>query len=90
MDRDLYLTDEDIHGLEEDSEIIILQNKLDKAKERIEELEDNINIAIDFIKKDLIVNERWKKEESTPIIRRVIDTLIKYDNCLLQALKSEQ
>lgn len=34
MDRE-YLTDEDIHGLEEDSEITVLQNKLDKANEFI-------------------------------------------------------
>lgn len=75
---------------EEEAEKMVLQNKLDQANERIEELEDNINTAVDFIKKDLIVNERWKKEETTPIIRRIIDTLIKYDNCLLQALKSDE
>ena len=69
---------------------MVLQNKLDKANERIEELEDNIETAIDLIKKDLIINERWKKEESTTIIIRIIDTLIKYDNCLLKALKSDQ
>lgn len=75
---------------EEEAEKMVLQNKLDKANERIEELEDNIETAIDLIKKDLIINERWKKEESTTIIIRIIDTLIKYDNCLLKALKSDQ
>ena len=89
MDRE-FLTDEDIHALDEDSEITVLQNKLDKANERIEELEENINTAIDLIKKDLIVNERWKKEEPTPIIKRIVETLIKYDNCILRALKSDE
>lgn len=88
MSKEELIRDEDY--TEEEAEKMILQNKLDKANEIIEELEDNINTAIDLIKKDLIVNERWKKEESTPIIRRIIDTLIKYDNCLLKALKSDQ
>lgn len=88
MTKEELIRDEDY--TEEEAEKIVLQNKLDKANERIEELEDSINTAVDFIKKDLIVNERWRKEESTPIIRRIIDTLIKYDNCLLQALKSDE
>ena len=88
MTREELIRDEDY--TEEEAEIMVLQNKLDQANERIEELKDNINTAVDFIKKDLIVNERWKKEETTPIIRRIIDTLIKYDNCLLQALKSDE
>lgn len=88
MTKEELIRDEDY--TEDEAEKIVLQNKLDKANERIEELEDNINTAVDFIKKDLIINERWKKEESTPIIRRIIDTLIKYDNCLLQALKSDE
>lgn len=88
MRKEELIRDEDY--TEEEAEKMILQNKLDKANERIEELEDSINTAVDFIKKDLIVNERWRKEESTPIIRRIIDTLIKYDNCLLQALKSDE
>ena len=37
-----FLTDEDIHALDEDDEITILQNKLNKANERIEELEETI------------------------------------------------
>ena len=88
MTKEELIRDEDY--TEEEAEIMVLQNKLDQANERIEELKDNINTAVDFIKKDLIVNERWKKEETTPIIRRIIDTLIKYDNCLLQALKSDE
>lgn len=88
MSKEELIRDEDY--TEEEAEKIVLQNKLDKANERIEELEDNIETAIDLIKKDLIINERWKKEESTTIIIRIIDTLIKYDNCLLKALKSDQ
>lgn len=37
-----YLTDEDIHGCEEDETEIILRDKLKKAEERIKELEEMI------------------------------------------------
>lgn len=37
-----YLTDEDIHGCEEDETEMWLRNKLTKAQERIEELEEII------------------------------------------------
>ena len=37
-----YLTDEDIHGCEEDETEMWLRNELRKAQERIEELEEII------------------------------------------------
>lgn len=40
-----YLTDEDIHGCEEDKTETILRDKLKKAEERIKELEEMINDA---------------------------------------------
>lgn len=40
-----YLTDEDIHGCEEDETETILRDKLKKANERIEELEEIIDEA---------------------------------------------
>lgn len=89
MDRE-FLTDEDIHALDEDDEMTVLRNKLSRANERIEELEDKINTAIGFIQKDLIVNRKWQEEEKSPLIIRLTETLIKFDNCLLEALKSDE
>ena len=43
--NDYFLTDEDIHGCEENETEIILRNRLKKAEERIEELEEIINEA---------------------------------------------
>ena len=63
MDRE-FLTDEDIHGLEEDLEITVLQNKLDKANERIEELEDELKeykIEHKIMKQILIENNLWER-----------------------------
>ena len=58
-DRDLYLTDSEIHGLEEDSEVVQLREEVDKLKEKLEDREDKINtvkeLINDFIKLNLPV-----------------------------------
>ena len=58
-DRDLFLTDSEIHGLEEDSEIVQLRKEMDKLKEKLEDREDKINTVKElinaFIKLDLPV-----------------------------------
>ena len=58
-DRDLFLTDSEIHGLEEDSEIVQLRKEVDRLKEKLEDREDRINtvkkIVNDFIKLNLQV-----------------------------------
>ena len=58
-DRNLYLTDSEIHGLEEDSEVVQLREKVDKLKEKLEDREDKINtvkeLINDFIKLNLPV-----------------------------------
>jgi hypothetical protein len=41
-----YLTDEDIHGCEEDETETILRDKIRKKEERIEELEDAIKYIL--------------------------------------------
>ena len=38
-----YLTDEDIHGCEEDTTEMLLRDRLKKAEERIKELEETID-----------------------------------------------
>ena len=40
-----YLTDEDIHGCEEDTTEMLLRDRLKKAEERIKELEEIIDEA---------------------------------------------
>lgn len=47
----LYLTDEDIHGCEENDTEILLRSRLDKANERIEELEDVLDEIREVINK---------------------------------------
>lgn len=41
--NDYFLTDEDIHGCEENETEIILRDRLKKTEERIEELEEIID-----------------------------------------------
>lgn len=41
MDRE-FLTDEDIHGFEEDSEVAILKKRIEELEEEVEELRDKI------------------------------------------------
>lgn len=58
-DRELFLTDSEIHGLEEDSEIVQLREEVNKLKEKLEDREDRINtvkkLVNDFIKLNLQV-----------------------------------
>ena len=73
---------------EEEAQRILLQNKLDKANERIEELEDAIRWAKEIIKKDLLINNRCLKEMELPnLMITMLNTWIKYDKSLLQLLK---
>ena len=86
----LYLTDEDIHGCEENDTEIMLRSRIDKANERIEILEDIIENAREVITRDLMVNKRCLYEEnlSSPL-ETMLNTWIKYDNTLLDLLKEE-
>lgn len=58
-DRDLYLTDSEIYGIEEDIEVVQLREEVDRLKEKLEDREDRINtvkkIVNDFIKLNLQV-----------------------------------
>lgn len=86
--REELIRDEDYS--EEEAEIMLLKNKLDKANERIEILEDIIENAKEVITRDLQVNKRCLYEEnlSSPL-KILLDTWIKYDNKLLDLLKEE-
>lgn len=75
---------------EEEAQRMLLQNKLDKANERIEELEDTIRWAKERIRRDLITNKRCLNEMNLPShLRRMLNTWIKYDNELLQLFKEQ-
>ena len=79
---------EEMDYTEEEAQRILLQNKLDKANERIEELEDAIRWAKEIIKKDLLINNRCLKEMELPnLMITMLNTWIKYDKSLLQLLK---
>lgn len=55
-----YLTDEDIHGCEEETELIELRNKLNKANERIEQLEDTIKYILKiYEEKDVVYSFKY-------------------------------
>jgi hypothetical protein len=73
---------------EEEAQRMLLQNKLDKANERIEELEDTIRWVKEVVKRDLLTNNRCLKEENVSApVEILINTWIKFDKNLLQLLK---
>lgn len=86
--REELIRDEDYS--EEEAEEMLLKNKLDKANERIEVLEDIIKNAREVIIRDLQVNKRCLYEEdlSSPL-EILLNTWVKYDNTLLDLLKEE-
>lgn len=69
MSREELIRDNDY--TEEEAEKMVLQNKLDKANERIEELEDRIKttkkLIKDFIKLNLQVVEKPKEYSSAMV-----------------------
>ena len=52
MDRE-FLTDEDIYGFEEDSEVVELRNEVDKLKQKLEEKEDTIKFIKEKLEHDI-------------------------------------
>ena len=51
--NDLFLTDEDIYGFEEDSEVVELRNEVDKLKQKLEEKEDTIKFIKEKLEHDI-------------------------------------
>ena len=80
MKKEELIRDEDYS--EEEAEIMILKNKLDKANERIEVLENTIK----YIK----VNKRCLQEQTTDDMKMIMKLWLKYDNKLLDLLKEEK
>lgn len=73
---------------EEEAQRILLQNKLDKANERIEILEDTIKNIKEAIKRDLQINKRCLKEDNLfPSTETMLNLWINYDKKLLGLLK---
>ena len=88
MTREELIRDEDY--TEEEAEKMILQNKLDKANERIEELEDNIKNIKEIIKRDIQINKRCIKENNIhPYVESLLNMWINYDKKLLVLSKEE-
>lgn len=89
MDRE-FLTDEDIHGCKEDSEVTILKNKMDKLEEKLEEAQDKIKTIKEKLEHDIKVNERCLKEElKDKDFIRMLELWIKFDKALLDIVSEE-
>ena len=85
MTREELIRDEDY--TEEEAEKMILQNKLDKANARIEELEVAINETRLKIEHDIKINKRSLQEEIKDAdFKRLLNLWVKYDNELLEIL----
>ena len=85
MTKEELIRDEDY--TEEEAEKMILQNKLDKANERIEELEVVINETRLKIEHDIKINKRSLQEEIKDAdFKRLLNLWVKYDNELLEIL----
>ena len=87
--NDLFLTDEDIYGFEEDSEVVELRNEVDKLKQKLEEKEDTIKFIKEKLEYDIKVNERCLEEPADTDFRRLLKLWIKFDKELLEATSDE-
>ena len=77
---ELYLTDEDIHGCEEDSEKTKLRNENQNYK-------DKFNYLKEKIEHDIKINKRSLEEEIKDAdFKRLLNLWVKYDNELLEIL----
>ena len=73
--NEYYLTDEDIHGCEEESELIELRNKLNKASERIEQLEDTIKYILKiYEEKDVVYSFKYNS-----LIKETLEEMLNID-----------
>lgn len=88
--NDLYLTDEDIHGCEEDSEVIKLRGDLKKAEETINDLKDVIDVAIARIEKINQSSKRLFAEEKNAIVKKFLELEIKHNSELLELLQYDR
>ena len=86
---DLFLTDEDIYGFEEDSEVVELRDEVDKLKQKLEEKEDTIKFIKEKLEHDIKVNERCLEESTDTDFRRLLSLCIEFDKELLEATSDE-
>ena len=87
--NEFYLTDEDIYGFEEDSEVVELRNEVDKLKQKLEEKDDTIKFIKEKLEHDIKVNERCLEEPTDTDFRRLLTLWIKFDKELLEATSDE-
>lgn len=89
MDR-YFLTDEDIHGFEEDREVVELRNEVDKLKQKLEDKEDTIKFIKEKLEHDIEVSERCLEEEIKDVdFKRLLTLCIEFDKELLEAISDE-
>lgn len=89
MDRDLFLTDSDIHCLEEDSEVVKLRNERDELEQKLNDKKDTIRFIKEKIEHDIKVNERCLEEKTNVEIAQILNIQIKFDKELLEIINEE-
>lgn len=88
-DYDLFLSDEEIHVLEEDSEVVELRNEIDKLKEKLEDKIQIIKELEEKIEHDIKVNKRCLEEKTNVELGILLNDWLKYDNKLLEIINEE-
>lgn len=78
--NDLYLTDEDRYACEEDSEVELLRNELEKIKEKNGDYEYSIEQVKKILNKTIEINQRCLLEKLDKAIYELIK--METDRCL--------
>lgn len=87
--NEFYLTDEDIHALEEDSEVVELRNKIETLEEKLADKEQIIEELKEKIEHDIEFNERCLEEKTYIEFKALLNEWLKYDNKLLKIINEE-
>ena len=90
--NDLYLTDEDIHGVfdENAAREEMLKKKLDEKNRKLESAEDKIHHIKNRIKQDRDVTERCLKEDISIELKMLLNSWKLFDEELLDILSDEE
>ena len=90
--NDLYLTDEDIHGVfdENAAREEMLKKKLDEKNRKLESAEDKIHHIKNRIKQDRDVTERCLKEDISIELKMLLNSWKLFDEELLDILSDEK
>lgn len=90
--NELYLTDEEIHGVfdENAAREEMLKKKLDEKNRKLESAEDKIHHIKNRIKQDRDVTERCLKEDISIELKMLLNSWKLFDEELLDILSDEK